>query len=569
MTRGRVPRVRRRAAARPARDRGARRARHHRHRARPDRHLGLRRPSAARALRRPPARLGPTSGTAARRARARTRTRSRACTSSSTSTAWSCSRSRTPARRRAAHDGRVRAPPGARPAPARRPQAARDQPAGGHVVHARRQPAALAEVVAARRLQPPRGHGPAHRRLRRRRAHAPRRAPALVRRDGRPVPRPDARPLPPHRVRHRRVGPRLHDDLARARLRLPRRDRLPRRGAARHARRAVRDPQRDLHPRGGQRGPLEARRRRRPARRSGASAGWCSPSTSPSPTTSTSSTGASTRTATSSARCARPGSWSRRTSPRASSRPTARSSTSAPTRRSTSTSSSRGSTSTSTARPTRSTRPSPRRSRSAPDNPHGLALVQRDTPLRTEQEGKQDYDWLTQRAWKVVNEHVANGLGTPVGYKLVPGAAIPPMLDPDSPVLGRAEAIGHTLWVTPFDRGRALAVRRVRRPEPPGRRRRPARLDRARPLDRGHGRRPVVRVRDPPHHPPGGVARDVGGHSLVLAQASRVLRPQPGARRRAGPRQCHHEESAMSTDRDHATSSTASASPRPTGAPPT
>jgi primary-amine oxidase len=86
-----------------------------------------------------------------------------------------------------------------------------------------------------------------------------------------------------------------------------------------------------------------------------------------------------------------------------------------------------------------------------PDNPHGLALVQRNTPLRTEQEGKQDYDWQTQRAWKVVNDRVRSGLGTPVGYKLVPGAAIPTMLDPGSPVLGRAEAIGHTLWVTPFD----------------------------------------------------------------------------------------------------------------------
>ena len=29
--------------------------------------------------------------------------------------------------------------------------------------------------------------------------------------------------------------------------------------------------------------------------------------------------------------------------------------------------------------------------------------------------GKQDYDWSAQRAWKVVNERVANGLGTPVG----------------------------------------------------------------------------------------------------------------------------------------------------------
>ena len=60
-----------------------------------------------------------------------------------------------------------------------------------------------------------------------------------------------------------------------------------------------------------------------------------------------------------------------------------------------------------------------------PDNPHGLALVQRNTPLRTESEGKQDYDWSTQRAWKVVNEHVANGLGTPVGYKLVPERLLP------------------------------------------------------------------------------------------------------------------------------------------------
>jgi primary-amine oxidase len=85
-----------------------------------------------------------------------------------------------------------------------------------------------------------------------------------------------------------------------------------------------------------------------------------------------------------------------------------------------------------------------------PDNPHGLALVQRSTPLRTEQEGIQDYDWHTQRAWKVVNASSTNGLGTPVGYKLVPGGTFPSMLDADSPVLRRARAIEHTLWVTPY-----------------------------------------------------------------------------------------------------------------------
>ena len=87
----------------------------------------------------------------------------------------------------------------------------------------------------------------------------------------------------------------------------------------------------------------------------------------------------------------------------------------------------------------------------APDNPHGLALVQRSTPLRTERDGRQDYDWSTQRGWKVVNEHVRNGLGTPVGYKLVPGDCFPAMLDPGSPVLGRAQALAHTLWVTPYE----------------------------------------------------------------------------------------------------------------------
>jgi primary-amine oxidase len=87
-----------------------------------------------------------------------------------------------------------------------------------------------------------------------------------------------------------------------------------------------------------------------------------------------------------------------------------------------------------------------------PDNPHGLALVQRSVPLRTEEEGKQDYDWSTQRAWKVVNPASFNGLGTPVAYKLVPGGCFPAMMDPESPVYRRAEVMGHTLWVTPFDR---------------------------------------------------------------------------------------------------------------------
>jgi primary-amine oxidase len=85
-----------------------------------------------------------------------------------------------------------------------------------------------------------------------------------------------------------------------------------------------------------------------------------------------------------------------------------------------------------------------------PDDPYGLGLVIRDTPLRTEAEGRQDYDWSVQRVWKVVNDNVRGGLGRPTGYKLIPGAAFPPMIDRSSPAFRRAEVIGHTLWVTPY-----------------------------------------------------------------------------------------------------------------------
>jgi primary-amine oxidase len=84
------------------------------------------------------------------------------------------------------------------------------------------------------------------------------------------------------------------------------------------------------------------------------------------------------------------------------------------------------------------------------DDPYGLGLVIRETPLRTEAEGKQDYDWRTQRAWKVMNHNVRNGLGTPVGYKLVPAGSFPHLMPPSSPVLRRARVIEHTVWVTPY-----------------------------------------------------------------------------------------------------------------------
>ena len=270
---------------------------------------------------------------------------------------------------------------------------------------------------------------------------------------------------------------------------------------------------------------------RRPARRSAGRGGWWSRSTRRWPTTSTSSTGASTRTARSSARSAPPGSWSPARST-ALPRRTARSSTSAPTRRSTSTSSSPAWTSRSTGRRTRSSSPRARRCRSPRTTPTAWPWCSAAGRCCTESEGRQDVDFASQRSWKVVNRNRLNRLGTPTGYKLVPSGALPGTGRPGRGLPAargghRPHALGHAVR-----RGRALAGRRVLQPEPG--RHRAAGVDEGRPADRRHRPRAVARVRHPPHHPARGLAGHAGGRRLLLAQAGRVLRPQPRARRAAG-----------------------------------
>ncbi len=82
------------------------------------------------------------------------------------------------------------------------------------------------------------------------------------------------------------------------------------------------------------------------------------------------------------------------------------------------------------------------------DNPYGLALVTESTPIVSEAQAARDFDWSTQRSWKVVNPNKTNRHGTDVSYKLVPGACFPPMMDPSTVQYLRAPVIGHTLWVT-------------------------------------------------------------------------------------------------------------------------
>ncbi|WUJ70554.1 primary-amine oxidase [Kribbella soli] len=81
-------------------------------------------------------------------------------------------------------------------------------------------------------------------------------------------------------------------------------------------------------------------------------------------------------------------------------------------------------------------------------NPYGLAVVTDATPIRSESEAARDFNWSTQRSWKVANPNRVNALGTHPAYKLVPSASIPPLMDPGTPQFLRAPIIGHTLWVT-------------------------------------------------------------------------------------------------------------------------
>ena len=150
-----------------------------------------------------------------------------------------------------------------------------------------------------------------------------------------------------------------------------------------------------------------------------------------------------------------------------------------------------------------------------PENPHGLSLVVRNVPLRTESQAKQDVNFATQRTWKMVNTNVVNGLGTHPAYKLVPSGAIPPMFDPESPVVERASVISHTLWVTP---------NRADERWPAGE------FVNQSKQNTGLGRWTLANRSI--ENTAGRLAGDAGRRGVVLAQAVRLLRPQSRARRR-------------------------------------
>jgi primary-amine oxidase len=84
------------------------------------------------------------------------------------------------------------------------------------------------------------------------------------------------------------------------------------------------------------------------------------------------------------------------------------------------------------------------------DNPYGNAFRPRRTLLRSEAEAQRLADPRVGRHWLVVNFGVVNGLGQPVGYKLVPEAGVLPFAADQASVTRRARFMTRHLWVTPF-----------------------------------------------------------------------------------------------------------------------
>jgi primary-amine oxidase len=93
-----------------------------------------------------------------------------------------------------------------------------------------------------------------------------------------------------------------------------------------------------------------------------------------------------------------------------------------------------------------------------PENPYGNGFFATSTLLPTEQAAQRTIDPFTARYWKITNPSALNGLGQPVGFKLIPGDNALPFAHPDSPILKRAGFMAKHLWVTPYSQTERYAA---------------------------------------------------------------------------------------------------------------
>ena len=167
-----------------------------------------------------------------------------------------------------------------------------------------------------------------------------------------------------------------------------------------------------------------------------------------------------------------------------------------------------------------------------PDNPYGNAIVQRVTRLTSESAGARGGDSSRGRVWRVLSTYLGEPVRQADRVHAVPGAAAGAagrsfLADRGTGRLRHPRPVGD-----PLRPRAAVPGRRLREPEP---RRRAAGLRRRRQGHRRPGHRRLAHVRADALRAARGLAGDAGHQDRLHAQADRLLRPQPDARRaRAG-----------------------------------
>ncbi|MBN9119257.1 MAG: primary-amine oxidase [Planctomycetes bacterium] len=91
-------------------------------------------------------------------------------------------------------------------------------------------------------------------------------------------------------------------------------------------------------------------------------------------------------------------------------------------------------------------------------NPYENAFRARATALETESHARGNLHLETARTWKVINPHVRNAVGEPVGYKFFPGDNCFPFASENAWWRKRAGFVNHHVWVTPFNESEKYAA---------------------------------------------------------------------------------------------------------------
>jgi primary-amine oxidase len=84
-----------------------------------------------------------------------------------------------------------------------------------------------------------------------------------------------------------------------------------------------------------------------------------------------------------------------------------------------------------------------------PSNTYGNAFVAQATPLTSEKQARAHLKLETGRTWKIVNPARKNAVGTPVGYRFLPGDNAFPLAHPSAWWRKRARFVDYHIWVTP------------------------------------------------------------------------------------------------------------------------